>query len=484
MGTRRQGIGSASLLALAFFGLYLMFARQALHGYDAYAAVRAVQGSPVMESGHLFYVPLAKLAWAVLSPIVPGAFEALRVLSAVGVAIGVFFAHRCAVALRLERPAAAAIAFGLVPSAFYFASTVEVDGLLLGAAGGAWLLWIRLARGRRAGQALAAGLATALVACLHGGGHLLFAAGCTLFSARALQRMRRQGTWRPLQRHGVLLVLAFGAHATAFVAASLLCGNSHQAVMAGNSLLLSLQPDRLSATLLSEWLVPYAPFSLLWLLGFARRSTRWLAAAFAVVLVGYLVFTNAVMGWFEPRGPELHENGAFLVGICLPMVLQAHAALRPWLASLATVAAAAVAIVLVRHADWEPVPPGFSAGLRAVAAEPAELWADMMRREAGWVMKDAGRAEPVAVSTFPGLVRSLEGAGAAVTGQVVAAWFDERFETLRADGRSLLILHGAMARLRELDPRLRALVDEHLPRHYVLEPVVTPPFPAVRVRRR
>jgi hypothetical protein len=288
-----------------------------------------------------------------------------------------------------------------------------------------------------------------------------------------------------LRRRAALAALVVAVHATLF-AASALAQGWDQLRAAENTRHLSQPWSRLPTTLLEEWLLPYAPFAVLWLGGFARRSLRRLTLCHALCLGGYLALTNAVLGHFEPWQPVSHERGAFLVGICLPTVLLGVAWLPQRLRLAAAVAAAALALVGVRRADWQPAPPGFEAGLLRVAArEPLELWAGSMERDAGWVRKASRRIRHVPVAALPSLLELAHRSGGAASAEQVVAWFDVCYDELQRQGHSLLITPGALDLLRaSADPRLRRLAVEHLPDRYRMEQVAEDAFVAFRLRRR
>jgi hypothetical protein len=474
------------LLAACAFVFCVAQGRQALHGFDAYEALVETQTGVGQSHGHFFYIPLARAAWTLLAPFVPGAFEAMRVLSAAGVAFGVFCAHRCALALRLRHPGTVAAAVAVLPAAVYFGATIEVDGLVLGASSLGFWLWAVLARRRTIGVAAGVGAVTGLAAGLHGGMHLMCGCAGVLFGSRALQRAVRRRTAREAWRGALLVLVAAATHAAIFVAAAAACGHRGQLEMAANAKLLSWPWDRVPVTLALEWLLPYAPFSLLWLGCFRRRSLRWVGGAFASCLLGYLALTTAVMGFFEPLGAELCERGSFLIGIAVPMVVLAAASLSHRLLLAAVVVAAAFAIVDVRRADWQPAPPGFAAALRdLVAHEPLELWTSGLEREAGWVRKQVSSVNQLPVPALAHEIAVLVRYGLPVDAVRVAIWFDQRYDGLAQQHSSLLITDEALAAMRnDADARIRALIEQHLPEHYRLEAVEHPPLRAWRVRRR
>jgi hypothetical protein len=473
-------------LAVGFLICYVALARQALHGHDAYGTLRAVQTDAGEMGGRALYVDLARTAWKALRPLVPGVFEALRILSALGVALGVFFAHRTAIALRLERRTPwLALAFGCSPVAVYFGSTVEVDGLLLGTASAAWYGFVRLVRRPVPLRAAVLGLLTGFAACLHGGGQLLLAVACAYLAAWSLRKSRRRHSLQPALRAMQLAAWVIAAHVLLFALAGR-WQDGYQAKATSSVLMLSQPMSRMPVTLWYEWLLPYAPFAVLWLGSFFQASTRWLAACHALCLGGYLALTNAVLSYLEPLGPDFDERGAFLVGICLPTIVLAIAWLRPRGRLLAVLVAAIVAVVQVRRADWEAMPLGFDKGLLEVAArERFQLWVGGLESDGGWVRKYACYVRSYPVPALPREIALLEQNGATVGDDLVAAWFDAQYDTLQREGRSLLMTPAALEFLRAApDGRLRRLATHHLASRYEMERVAVEAFVGFRLRRR
>src|SRR5712671_3148848 len=271
---RQRHLGTGLLLAAGFLLFYLLQGREALHGYDAFAALSALKDPTQQAPGHILYFPLVRRWWAITGPLGLDGHAALRSLSAVGVATGVLFAQRTALALRL-RPGnalALAAAFGCLPDAVYCAAIVEVDGLLLGVSSAVWYLLVRLGRRPTLRRAAALGLSTGSCAGLHGGGQLLLLTGCALLLCWALQRAWQRSHWPRLWRAAGLVAVVVIVHGGLFALLALLAAHQGQLQMAANVLLLQQPWERLPTTLWREWLVPYAPFAVLWAGSLRRRS--------------------------------------------------------------------------------------------------------------------------------------------------------------------------------------------------------------------
>jgi hypothetical protein len=481
----RRQLRTTALLGAVAFALGLLLRRRALHGFDAFLALQATQDSGPGLPGSLFYVPLARAAWTLLRPVVPDAFAAMGVLSALGTAVAAAAAHRAALALRLRQPVATALLLLVLPAVVYFGATVEVDPLMLGMGGVAWWCAVPFVRRPRPRRAMALGAVTGVAACLHGGGQLLLLAIAALALARAGQR-----AWRRANRAPIVRVLRDGAlaalvHAALYAVSSVVCGREGQGAMAASVALLSPCWARLPTTLFYEWLLPYAPVAVLWPLAARRRPLRWIVAAFAVVWVAYLMLTNAVMGYFEPGPAELWEHGAFFVTVAAPTVLLCGAALPRAAQRAAIVASAAIAVGMARYGDWAPMPAGFAADVRQLgAAESPYIVCADVEHEYGWIRKADGSIPGMYLGEIDRLIRLYERAGNAIDADRVAAWFDERVEFVAKQGHGVILTGRALDALRaHADARLRALA-EYLPRHYALEPFRIGSFDGVRLRRR
>jgi hypothetical protein len=478
----------SALLAAAFLLLYVSLGRQALHGFDAFLALKAVRTGQGQAHGHFLYFPLCRAFWAALQPLGLSLHGTLRVLSATGVGAGVLFAHRSGIALRLG-PAGAlllAMSFGCLPAACYSASVVEVDGLILGAAGLTWWLAIRLARHWTVSRAVAIGLSSGVCAGLHGGGHLLIASACWLLSCWSMQRFLRRRQWRPFGRAMALVALAGLVHGAIWLLLAWAVGYSGQGTMVENTLQLEPHWARWPSTLLREWLIAYAPFCVLWTGSLVRGRLRGVALGFALCLAGYLTLTNVVMSHFEPLGPGFLERGAFMVGIAFPTAALGMLWLRPLGRAAAVAVAAAVALIDVRTFDWQPMLPGFDRALQQlVAAEPMEVWTGDYQTEYGWVLKYVASVRTFRAGEVPYRIQVLERDGVPVDDERLGLWFDLRYEQLQREHFGLAMTAAALDELRASgDARVRNLVAVHLPAKYRLEPIVQEPVHAFRVLRR
>jgi hypothetical protein len=263
-------------------------------------------------------------------------------------------------------------------------------------------------------------------------------------------------------------------------------GHTGQMLQASNICGLPQPWGRMPTTAWQEWLLPFAPVSLLWVGALIRRPLRAPAVCLALLLLGYLCLTNAVMGYFEPLGPQSQERGSFLLGLALPAVALGTLWLPTPACLLALACALAVAVVDVRRNDWQPVPPDWADGVRAVLAEgPCELWLGDMDRDFGWVEKLAEDVPRFSVAEIPRDLALHEAQGRTVDAAMVAALFDRLHDDAVRAGRRHLLSAQALAWLQKApDPRIRALQEEHLPRCYAMTEAGHGVFRAFLLTRR
>ena len=147
MSAPRTGIA----IALAMLVLYVALGQNAYHGLDAFSYLDMVSRGELHNELNILYQPtayaFAKLCAAFGLPL----YEAMRLLSAIAAALGVFCAHRAALQLGLA-PAhamAAALGCGLCPAVLHAATVVEVDAILFACSALAWMPFARTLRDRK-----------------------------------------------------------------------------------------------------------------------------------------------------------------------------------------------------------------------------------------------------------------------------------------------------------------------------------------------
>lgn len=473
----------ALLLALAALLVFLLLGQNQLHGIDAYQYLRSLEGGRLQHPRTFFYLPLAAAFAALLAPFGVERYEAVRALSALGAAGGVFCLHLAAQQLGLDRRRAALVALGAAatPAVLYTASVVEVDALLFGCA---CLCWLPLARLLRSGQlpfAVLTGACTALAAGFHAAGHLLAGSLCALvlawdWPARSLRRSLPQA-----------LVVA-GTHAGLSLLLALLTHNAAQAQMAGNTLQLGLQADLVGRVLGNELLLPYLPWLLVALWALRRRrlsaaAAMWLGCTLAYLLVTLLVlgYQRANAAWL-PQG-DITERGSFLLGLCAPMLLLAVQAVPLRLGVAAAVLAALSGVLQIRLRDWPDDPPGYTAGVAELERGGVILLlADA--QEWAWVVRRLPLVECRLLAEPQMLAAAQPGGGDGNGRLVFEAWLAIEYNRARDTGRRFVVSERALAALRGAEGGMLATGGQLLQAQYELQPLAVAGFRGSVLRRR
>ncbi len=480
-GSRRCGL----LIAVAFLCAYLALGQNLMHGYDAYHYMRCVAEGELHYSLHALYLPTAWSWTQLLGAIGVAQYEAMRSLSAIAAAAGVYGCHRAAIRLGLdgERAAMAAIGCASVPAVLYSATVVEIDAVEFGCFGIAWIPFATLLRHNRWSAAVVTGLCTAVAAGFHGAGNLFAASLCGLQLAWGWPG-RRLAETAPRA-----LVLA-AVHLVSITSIGWLAGSAGQVTMVTNSFGLQFHLDIVLRVMWIEFLLPYLPFGALVLVGVCRRELRASTIVCLVCLAGYLVLTTWIIGFyreegrFGPQGGAI-ERGSFLLGLVPPLVLLSVQALPPRLAWTAVALSALSGIVQQRLLDWPADPEGYASGWAEVsAAEPSHvLLADA--QEWAWI----ARRHPTLSSSLIGVIRLQADLVTAQSGQPVpveyfVTWFGVESVGHHNAGRRFLITDRALLALRASEDANLAAAATQLPTVYAMERVSAGAFAAWSLRLR
>jgi hypothetical protein len=443
----RNALRTGLAIATAALVLYLATGQRLFHGFDAYHYLRFVATDQLRYWLHALYLPTAwawsqALAWFGIE-----LYEALRALSAVAAAVGVFACHRAALRLGLpaERAAMAAVAAATLPAVLHAATVVEIDAITFCGLALAWVPFAALVRDLRWRRAVAVGCCTGITAGFHAAAHLGVTGLCALLIA-----WRRTGA--PHQRAGRAAAIV-ATHLLVAALASAASRSGGQATMATNTLGLALPLARLPATLGIELLLPYAPVCLLPLAAAWRRELRGALAVLLVCVAVHVLVATMVMAHaattcrYGPQGSV--ERGSFLLALAPCFVLLGAAAAPRGLAWLAIALGAVSAIVQQRAGDWPPDPAGHAAGWRQVTAgRPSHsLFADA--REWAWVARRHPEVEATVVPALRVQVEAIVAStGAPLTADTYLIWFGVESAAHRAAGRELFVSDLAMAALR------------------------------------
>lgn len=466
LAPRRDGV----LLALAALAIYLLLAQEALHGLDVHVHVFFLSHGRLEHPFHLLYMQIIGAAWPPLRALGLGPHHAIRLLSALGMALWVYAAHRTAARLSLSRRDAALLAAlcAVPPAVVFFATVPEIHGLFSAFAGLAWWVWARLLQVPSVPRALALGATTALAASVHATGHLLFG----LCAAGALGQLWPRPPWR-----------ALCAGALAHAAGASLIAWALRPARGGGSLadqvafLRDYAADphawsNVGRVVVDEWFLAFAPMSVLVFAGLAVRGARPFAVFTTISLLVYLGCAYALLD-------EINERGAYLLPLALPAAWLTLRAFGHRTALVAAAVSLGLAIAqVVRHdhvapADWVqglvelagPKAPGIlcrdvdeqAAITRALPEAP------FVRVDSLMATADRGEAAlPEFCAMFDGLVQQFEAQGRATF--ITAA----AYETMLGSGR----------------PFFARFLHEHVEQRFAVERVSRRGFTALRVRSR
>lgn len=339
--------GESLLLAGLSFVAYVLLRQEALHGTDWRWLVLWLDEPGAVHPQHPGYLPIARAVRWLLQPLGLDVYTALCVYSALGTSLAVAAVHQASYALQGDRAFARAAALLVlwVPALFHFGTVVELHGPFAGVMAMAVLCAVFQARSGSPATAVCAGAFSGVAALMHATGQLLVPAiGLSVWWAG-----RARGFWRGL--NGALLFVA--THALVFGGAFLamrLLGHLPASVAgfagvpddpaAPNNPLAYLARwwrdvdlvAQVAPTVLVEWLVPYAPLSVVAFLAFRVRALRVWAAGFAVAVAAYLLVTVALVH------AVTDERGAYLLPLAVPAawlsLLALPRRLWPWLVLL------------------------------------------------------------------------------------------------------------------------------------------------------
>lgn len=463
---RRDGVW----LSLASFALYLLLAQEALHGLDVHVHVFFLSHGKLEHPFHLLYMQILGAAWPALRALGLGPHAAIRLLSAFGMALWVFGAHRAAARSGFTR-GDAAVGAGLcavAPTVVFFATVPEIHGLFGAFAGLAFVVMTGLFAVPSAARACALGITTALAASVHATGHLLYG----LCAAMVLG-----WTWpRPCLR---ALLVGGVAHALVATALAALLRPER----GGGSLLDQLAFLRdyaadphafanVARTLRDEWLLAFLPTSVLAFAGLRVAGLRALAAFVAVALFVYLACAYALLD-------EINERGAYLLPLALPFAWLTLRALGRKVALGAAAIALAAAVAQVWQHD-HVTPSAWVQGLVELAGDkaPGILCRDVVEQTA------ITRVLPDAPSVRVDSLMALAERGEAGLPEF-CAMFDGLVQQFEAQGRATFITAAAHETMLATGlPFFARFLHEHVEKQFRVERVSRSGFSALRVRSR
>ncbi len=427
--------------------VYAALGQRAFHGVDVHEFLQRLGRGDTEHRYHFLYLPIAHAFVRALPDL--SVFEAARLASAACAAVGVGLHHAAARALGLARGAAGLLAAlcAAAPAVVFFATVVEVHGVFFLFVGGAWWCVARAVARPSAARVAAVGLCSGLAGSVHATGHLLLPLAAAVWWGAG---GHRRWSWSST---AACWAGAAVAHATEVLLLSALLqpaagGDAPlqgQAAMLVDSLTLG-GPAQYGAIVVHEWLLAYAPVSLWFLLGFAERSWRVLAA----VVLGSVLFYLGVLSVLLIHFGTV-ERGAYTMPLLWPAALIVARLAVGWRGWAAVVLAAALAVALVVGHDRPGHPDRYAVDLMAAVApeRPVVVFGDVEEGRA--VMRvDAGVAWVNAAEFAQAVRRTFAPAGEDAAYGALCGYFDGLLRTASASGNVYLFTDSA----------LRALSDE------------------------
>jgi hypothetical protein len=412
---------------------YVLLRQETVHGLDWRCLVLWLEEPGVVHPQHPGYLPIARgLRW-LLQPLGLDAYRVLCAFSALGAALAVAGVHRASMALLGDRTFARTAAFLVMwtPALFHFGTVAELHAPFAGVMALAIASAVRQARSGSPGLAVCTGALTGAATLMHATGHLLVPGiGVAVWWAS-----RARGFWRCL--NGALLFATTHALLWAGVFAGMRMIGHLPAPVVGftgaaddptgldNPLayLAGWWRDvdligQLSPTVLVEWLLPYAPFSLLVFVAFRVRSLRIWAAGFSVALCVYLLVTVTLVHAITD------ERGAYLLPLVVPAVWLSLLAVPrrawPWLAVLTVISGFAFRGEPGRQ---PPDRPFGRAAMTMAKSHPTTFFVGDFPEMDGILVQDAHLSLLVARVEYYKLLAAQQGDAAFdPTAEQVAAW--------------------------------------------------------------
>ncbi len=450
---RRPPWRDTALLFAVACAVYVALRQEALHGVDVHGFLDSVYAGEPYHHHHTLYLRLAIAAATALAPLGLEPLDALCVLSACGAATAVAIAHRVfgRVAARL-RAAAAAAWLAATPGLMFFATVAEVHAAFLPFA--MLSLWLFVARRGRALRGLVTGLSVGIAASVHATGHLLTPLWLVWYLATEADRraVRARLAGSMIAGH-VAAALAVGAATAGGEAAA--ANQAGFVLEFARHFSASQSPLAFLDAAVREWLLPFAPVSLLALAALARRDTARPAAVVCAGAAGYVLLSAILL-----LGAD--EHGAYQLPLAALAALLAARVLPGDLAMAGAVLTALASAVWLHAQDRPHHDPARAQTLSEMAAERPMFFIFDGRREVDTIVRYRVQIPGTSVHDLAASLAPLEADAAATQ-------FDALVTGLAASGRTLCFSRGALDRLRRVDHGpVGQLARQHLPNRYAL----------------
>ncbi len=477
-GRRVDGI-DALIVGSFVLIVYLCFGQITGHGDGPIILLWYEAGLPALPNHMLYMTELRLVAW--LGGFVGlSVYDSAIVLSAAGAAFGVAFVHLANRWLGLGR-VPALLATGLVaatPALVFYATVLEVHAPFFALAGIWMYLSARWLSRPGYGAAVCVGLASALAYTAHTSGHLLPGVVVLMRLVQVYIATRRPAAW--LAELGRIAVI-FCSHAI-FVALAIRLGSwllpgfdpRYGVQFAADLARANLSRfDMLGSIIWTEWLVAFAPSSVLVLLALRQADGRVRLAGLAVATTAYIGLAFFLLASLHQQGD--YEYGAYLLPLAWPMAALVVVTVPRWLAIIAIVCGAGLSICRVEQHDEASAAHAYIDGVHAVAAgKPCMLI--IGRRVEVVTLSALTPKQPRFQVTTLLTAADLPGFLAGV---------DQAIQKLHAQGHGVFLSHGArqslMVTKRPQDEARGDQILEFLEARYRLERVEQAGFRGERV---
>lgn len=315
----------AAVLGLLAAIVYSCVPQETTHELDVYWMLPRFEAGVLGYPRHPLFFPVAH-ALAGLFEGFGTMHDRLKIVSAVasGVAIG-FFVHAAWLLRRdLRSAVAAGMLYAALPATVRFATVMEVHGLFLAfAAAVLWQVSRMVSSPERVGWlagpwtgGLCLGGLSSIASSVHASGHALVGVAATWLVVA--WRERRAARTIAMTLLGVLV-----AHAVGVVVVSMLLSEDGLVAVSTAQIDAFAQHrvtlDDFPSTLSGEWLWPFFPVSILWVIGFVR-SEKHLTRVLIVWLPVYLGVCQALLV-LPDVGYLFRECGAYLMPLAFLAVV-------------------------------------------------------------------------------------------------------------------------------------------------------------------
>ncbi|MEM7202242.1 MAG: hypothetical protein AAF628_18375 [Planctomycetota bacterium] len=326
-----RGCASSVLVVVVTFVAYVAAMRGEGHGDGMLYLYNHLVGHRASATHCLAY-PIVRLAEWLSQASGIGLYHAAAAGSALGMAIGVGFAHAAWRRLGFGgvEAAGATLVLACCPSVVLYGTVYELHGVFFAFAGASFRVMATYVMRPSAWRAVGMGGCAALSYLAHATGALWLGALVLCGGAAAADR---RGGWQALgvEVPRAALALATGV-ATIFAALALARWNGAIASVANAARVAVSWSDSLpsefapaighpAGTVWREWLLPFFPVSLLWLAAWRGGRARCLTVALGLSLPVYVGVSWGLLG-------DIDEEGAYLLPLALPAVWLARTALR------------------------------------------------------------------------------------------------------------------------------------------------------------